>query len=229
MILFFTSDLTVKNPTLEEDEFQHCCKVLRHKVGDHISITNGKGIFANARINKINKRSAELEVISTDKFAENERKIVLAIAPPKNRSRWEWLIEKSIEIGVDVIIPMTTHHSERAKLNLERSRKIMRSAALQSKRKWHPTLTEITSFDSILKDKSFDGSDKFIAHYKVENPHLRELQKGTKSAVIFVGPEGDFSPEEIESARTQNYTLVNISSNRLRTETAAIVCATFLV
>jgi len=134
MILFFVNDISTLKSTLEEDEFQHCCKVLRHKVHDVINITNGQGVFALARIEKVNKRNAELHIISKEVKTATRHKKVLAVAPPKNRGRWEWLLEKSVEIGVDVIIPMATGNSERVKLNIERSKKIIRSAALQSKR-----------------------------------------------------------------------------------------------
>ena len=150
MILFFVSDISTLKCTLEEDEFQHCCKVLRNKVDDKVFITDGQGVFAQTRIVKVNKRNADLEVLSKETKTASSFKKVLCVAPPKNRGRWEWLLEKSVEIGVDVIIPMTTGNSERIKLNIERSQKIMRSAALQSKRIIHPSISEITSFDKII-------------------------------------------------------------------------------
>jgi len=228
MILFYVSDISGTKCTLEEDEFQHCCKVLRYKAGDKIFITNGTGVFAQAQIEKINKRNAELVVLSQESKTPSDHKKVLAVAPPKNRGRWEWLLEKSVEIGVDKIIPMTTGNSERAKLNIERSQKIIRSAALQSKRIVHPSISEMTSFDKIISDKTYSDYLKMIAHFKPENPHVLSFLPHKKSKIILVGPEGDFRSEEIEKATSKNFNLVNISENRLRTETAALVSVNFL-
>ncbi len=228
MILFFVSDISTSKCTLEEDEFQHCCKVLRNKVDDTVFITDGQGVFAQARIVKVNKRNADLEVLSKETKTASSFIKVLCVAPPKNRSRWEWLLEKSVEIGVDVIIPMTTGNSERVKLNIERSQKIMRSAALQSKRIIHPSISEITSFDKIISNSEYSNYLKLIAHFKEENEHIIQVSKEGKNKIILVGPEGDFRPEEIEKALTENFKLVNISQNRLRTETAALVCVNFL-
>lgn len=229
MIIFFVSDISPTNCFLEEDEFQHCIKVLRHKENDVIHITNGQGFFAKARIQKIKKRIAELVVISQEELHDYDSKVFLCVSPPKNRSRWELLLEKSVEIGVNTIVPMTSGNSERVKFNIERSQKIMRSAALQSKRIIHPNIEEITTFDKIISNKKYKEFNKFIAHYGDGNLHLKNINLKASSSIVLIGPEGDFRKEEITKALDQNFKLVNISNNRLRTETAALVAVNFLV
>ncbi|MBT8232103.1 MAG: 16S rRNA (uracil(1498)-N(3))-methyltransferase [Saprospiraceae bacterium] len=229
MILFFVDNVEEEKCILAEDEFIHCCKVLRHKENDTINFTNGKGIFGTARITEIKKKYALLDVISTEQNQELGSYTILAVAPPKNRSRWEWLLEKSVEIGVNTIIPMTSSHSERVNLNIERSKKIMRSAALQSKRIIHPTVLELTKFANIITSQDYSNFDKFIAHFNSDNAHLNSYKYSSKNRIILIGPEGDFSQEEVALAIKNEFVPVNISNNRLRTETAAIVATNFLV
>jgi len=227
MIQFYSSDISQGKAQLEEDEFHHCCKVLRHKVGDEIPITNGKGTTAKAIITLINKRTADLDVLSKSQAANKLTSSTLAIAPPKNRARWEWLIEKAVEIGVDQIIPLKTTRTERAKINIERSEKIMRSAALQSLRAHHPDLTSLVSFEQFMQNLP-EKFDRYIAHFQPDNHKLQAVQKQQSSAFIIIGPEGDFTEDELQHSKEQNIVEVNISAHRLRTETAAIVGVTLL-
>lgn len=134
MIIFYCENIDTDNTILEGEEFKHCCKVLRHKIGDLINITNGDGTFAEAKIISIGKNEASISIISRITKNEEKRKINLIVAPPKNRARWEWILEKVTEIGVTQIIPVITDNSERKKINLIRNKKIVQSAALQSKR-----------------------------------------------------------------------------------------------
>lgn len=228
MILFYTKDLSGSDALLEEDEFHHCCKVLRQKIGDTIEVTNGKGTFATANIQSISKRSATLQITSTRKKEPTKTKVILAIAPPKNRTRWEWLIEKTVEIGVTDIIPMITKRTERHKLNEDRTHKILRSAALQSMRSYHPTLHPVLEFSQVLNSEFSTGS-KFIASFSEDNPFLTSLNPTHQQSIILIGPEGDFTEDEILAAKEHSYSCVNISRNRLRTETAAVVAIGQLV
>jgi len=134
MIVFYAANLTETSATLAEDEFQHCCKVLRNKIGDRIHLTNGQGTFAEGELVQIKKQLAQVNVLSTKQIAPSAQSTHLYVCPPKNRSRWEWLIEKSVELGVDSITPLITYHTERGKINETRTQKILRSAALQSTR-----------------------------------------------------------------------------------------------
>ena len=221
MILFFSKDLSNSDALLEEDEFHHCCKVLRHKTGDQIVVTDGKGSRAEATITSISKRAAQLGLSNLSHTPAKETHITLAVSPPKNRARWEWLIEKAVELGADTIIPLKTQRSERQKINLERSRKIMRSAALQSLRAYHPQLEESLPFSSLLEETRPD-TDKYLAHYLSTNSNLTALDRKNLQAIILIGPEGDFTEEEVLAAQTKGYITCNISTHRLRTETAAI-------
>jgi len=228
MILFYTSGIIDASSLLEADEFMHCIKVLRHKLGDIIHITDGNGIQATAEIIEIKKSQAALRIIESESIKKSLNKFHLAIAPPKNRNRWEWILEKSVEIGVDNIIPLKSKNSERTKFNLERGQKIVRSAALQSLRPYHPALQELCTFENLIKDYD-DNWNKLIAHYREDNIHINQFQSDSNNHIIIVGPEGDFSPNEIEEAMNANFKLVNISNNRLRTETAGVVAINLLV
>ena len=228
MILFYANEITDTSALLEQDEYHHCCKVLRHKEGDVINITDGNGKRAKAVIDKVSKREAMLSITEQQFIEPSNNEIILVVAPPKNRSRWEWLIEKSVEIGVTEIIPLVTARSERQKVNQERSQKIMRSAALQSMRPYHPRLSPMMNFKSIIDNESYADKMRFLASFSAENSQLLDHRSTAKKALIMIGPEGDFTTEEITIAKQQGMTTVNISSNRLRTETAAIVAVTLL-
>lgn len=228
MIIFYTSSINNKQCTLEEDEFIHCCKVLRHKIGDHINVTNGQGIFAEGEIVSISKKNALVKLFKTETKKPDPYTYHLAVAPPKNRSRWEMILEKSVEIGVDYIIPIVTKNSERIKLNIDRGNKIIRSAALQSKRITHPKLYDLIKFEKLIQD-SGQYTQKFIAHYDKCNSHILEFQKDIGSSIIVIGPEGDFTSEEKAMAHDSGFFTVNISENRLRTETAALVGVNLLI
>lgn len=229
MILFYVNDLENENVFLEEDEYTHCCKVLRKKVGDQINVTDGKGLSAIATIIEVHKKKALLNIDSTQTHKRIESYLTIALAPPKNRSRWEWFLEKSIEIGADNIIPMRTKNSERVKINIERSHKIIRSAALQSLRYFHPQVTEVTNFEKVVENCDGNSFQKFVAHFKEGNEHLKDCKSLHNQKVILIGPEGDFTPEELSQLAQNNFQEVNISANRLRTETAGLVALNLLM
>ncbi len=228
MIQFFVHNMDSSNALLQADEFHHCIKVLRHQVGDTIPICNGKGLTGSARIDKIAKQEAHLQVLDVTEHAAKDYKLTLVVAPPKTRARWEWLVEKSVEIGVTDIIPLITQRSERQKVNLDRSRKVMRSAALQSLRPFHPVMHELQHYDKVIPQITRDHKANYIATYRLENKNLYNLKEKSTHSSILVGPEGDFTESEISGAIEGGYMPVNISQNRLRTETAAIVACTIL-
>ncbi len=229
MIQFLAHEMDTSIAVLQEDEYHHCIKVLRHQPGDTISISNGKGLTGSATIDKITKREAHLKVLDVTSHKPKNYELSMAVAPPKNRSRWEWLVEKSVEIGVTDIVPLITKRSVRQKVNLIRSRKVLRSAALQSLRPFHPILHEPEHFNKIIERQSDTGDiAKYIAHYQKDNESLYELQESSSNAWILIGPEGDFTSSEIETASQKGYQTINISNNRLRTETAAVVACTIL-
>ena len=226
MILFFCKDLSGDSALLEEDEFQHCIKVLRHKVGDTINLSDGAGTKALAILTDIKKRAATLSINNKQLSSPKPGKIHLYVAPPKNRTRWEWLLEKSVELGVDQITALNTSRTERSKINTDRTNKIIRSAALQSLRNFHPSYEGQLPFAKLVDLSS--SSDKYLAHYAEHHPQLSELSASASSVDILIGPEGDFTPKEIRFCIDSGYKGVNISGNRLRTETAAITVISIL-
>ncbi len=228
MILFYVDNLDERLTLLEEEEFQHCIKVLRHREGDVINITNGNGIFAEAKIIKLSKRNAILEIVSQCKIIPEKSFITLAIAPPKSKSRWEFLLEKCVEVGVNHIQPIYSQHSERVRLNIDRASKIIRSSALQSKRIIHPSIQDSISFKELMDQYRDNDAAKYIAKYSDDHNHLIQEKSLKENKVIIIGPEGDFSEEEYLQSKENGFIAVNISKNRLRTETAALTSVVIL-
>ncbi len=229
MNVFYVSHINPSGSILIDDDFKHCCHVLRYKEGQKIHITDGKGQEAEAIIEKIEKKSAALSIINLVNHDASNNPITIAIAPPKNRNRWEWFIEKSVEIGIDTIIPMQSKNSERQKINIERAEKIIKSAALQSKRWHHPKIQAVKKLESIFESHHNKNINKFLSHYKPNNTHLKDETLTNTPSIILIGPEGDFNNDEIQSGIDAGFKIVNISKNRLRTETAGIVALNLLV
>lgn len=228
MICFYSEDLKGEIAQLEADEFHHCCKVLRHKVGDVLNLMDGKGTLATAELHDIRKHTAELKIISRKVHPAPTTQIHLCVAPPKTRARWEWLVEKTVELGVSKLTALITHRTERSKLNADRTAKIMRSAAMQSLQTHHPTFEGTLSFDKLLQEKLAADTDMYLAHYMEGQQHLAQLKRPSDSALILVGPEGDFSQEEMDRCNDMGFICVNISEHRLRTETAAMTAIALL-
>lgn len=221
MIRFFVNNLTGDEAILTEEEYHHCIKVLRHRVGDDISVTDGKGTTAKAKITQMSKSEAHLLLSDKDLSPPTHKAIHLHVAPPKNRSRWEWLVEKSCELGVSSLTALVTERTERARINEERTHKIMRSAALQCLRPYHPEYKGSAPLNEVLLS-STEVQDRYLAHYRESNPALASLKPNHQECTILIGPEGDFSKAEISQCLDTGYHCVNLSHNRLRTETAAI-------
>jgi 16S rRNA (uracil1498-N3)-methyltransferase len=223
MILFFCDNIQDNEAVLEDEEFRHCIKVLRKTEGDKINITNGAGLTAEAVIEKIDKRTAQLRLLAQQLHAPKTKSLALAIAPPKSKARWEFILEKSVEIGADMILPIRSHNSERIRINTERAAKILRSAALQSLRIHHPQIAEVQDFKEFFKAQKKTDSQVIMAHYKPEYDHLLNIALSNRKLIIMIGPEGDFSKQELQVAEQSGISLARLSNNRLRTETAAIV------
>lgn len=222
MHVFYTPDIQTK-AELPEEEAQHCTRVLRLNAGDEITLTDGKGYFYRAEITTAtNKRC--LVAIKESVFQEPlwPCHLHIAMAPTKNMDRNEWFAEKATEIGFDELTFLNCRFSERKVIKTERIEKIVISAIKQSLKARLPILNEMTDFDKFIS-RNFEGQ-KFIAHcYEGEKPLLRDvLQKG-QDALVLIGPEGDFSEEEVSKAVQKGFTPVSLGQSRLRTETAALV------
>lgn len=224
MYLFYTPDIDI-HPELPEEEAAHCLRVLRLSRGDKITLTDGKGYFYEAQISVASAKRCSVSILNkTFQPFYWRGHLHLAMAPTKNMDRTEWFAEKATEIGIDEISFLNCRFSERKVLKVERIEKIVVSAVKQSLKARKPQINEMTSFDKFVR-QDFPG-DKFIAHcYAGEKPLLKDVLSNEKDTLVLVGPEGDFSPEEVELALSCGFRPVSLGMSRLRTETAALVAA----
>lgn len=228
MHIFYTPELSGKTYTLDETESKHCVRVLRLEKGDEITLVDGRGGFFTAEIADPNPKRCAVNVIKSElNFGLRIFHVHVAIAPTKNMERIEWFLEKATEIGINRVTPLLCRHSERKEIKHDRLEKVMIAAMKQSLKAYLPQLDPLTKFTDFIR-QPFDGQ-KFIAH--CEEQH-RELLKNTMNPrgnyLILIGPEGDFSPEEIEMAIASGFLPVSLGDSRLRTETAGVVaCHTF--
>ena len=225
MYLFYCPEIETKQ-TLSEEESGHCVRVLRYSVGDEILITDGRGTTYTARITNPHPKHCEFDIISREKQERHHAfHLHIALAPTKNIERMEWAIEKCVEIGVDEITPLLCRFSERKQLRIDRLEKIILSAAKQSLTPYLPVLHELTPYDEFLKGQRDNVQcTKFIAHcYKEDKRVLKdEIERG-RDVLVLIGPEGDFSEQEIADALAIGFIPVSLGNSRLRTETAAVV------
>jgi len=225
MHLFYTPDITDIAYTLNEQESKHCIKVLRLDEGDKINLIDGIGNFYLAEITHPHQKKCKIKVIEkTENYSKRNYNLTIAIAPTKSNDRLEWFCEKATEIGIDKIIPFTSFNSERRNIKIERFEKTIVSAIKQSYKAFKPEFTELTKFNTLIKQK-FKGK-KFIAHCNnaVNKFHLlNEVYQKNESAIILIGPEGDFTTEEVQLAIDNGFIEINLGDYRLRTETAGLV------
>lgn len=228
MIRFYAPDIKVDS-RLPEVESGHCVRVLRHHEGDEIEVIDGKGGLYKCVIADARPKGVLVEVVREVHDAipwENE--ITIAVAPTKNMDRMEWMIEKLTEIGINRFVPVKCDRSERKELKIERIEKIAISAMKQSLKTTLPRLDTMTSLKSFIQSLDRSVTSRFIAHCSDEMSERKELASsfvpGTNCAVL-IGPEGDFSPEEVKFAIENGFVPVSLGPCRLRTETAAIVAA----
>lgn len=222
MHVFYTPDIDTRYE-LPEEEAAHCIRVLRLAVGDEIMLTDGKGYFYKAEIDSISGKRCSFSILEKNRQEPLWKgHLHLAMAPTKNMERTEWFVEKATEIGVDEISFLNCRFSERKVIKLERVEKIVVSAVKQSLKARKPQVNEMVPFEKFVK-MSFSG-DKFIAHcYPGEKELLKDCLCGANDALVLIGPEGDFSPEEVSLAMENGFRPISLGPSRLRTETAALV------
>ena len=223
MNLFYTPDI-VDSFTLPEVESGHCVRVLRLTEGDEIGLVDGRGTFYRAVITLAHAKRCAVKILEEKKQPPRwVGNIEIAIAPTKNLDRIEWFAEKTTEMGVDAIVPLLCRFSERKELKTERLEKILISAMKQSMKAVLPRLETMTPFDRYVCEP-FQGQ-KFIAHCYTDAQRclLSQCYKAGTAARILIGPEGDFSPEEVRLALDNGYVPVSLGASRLRTETAGVV------
>ena len=220
MQLFYSS-IIEKTVNIPSEENKHLVKVLRKNINDQIHLIDGKGYLYTGRIIKQDKNNSEVEIIKKEKKEKNHNYYLhIAISPTKNISRFEWFLEKATEIGIDEITPIICHRSERQKINKDRSERILISSIKQSLKFHLPKLNDPISYNDFIKQKI--NGDKFIAHC-LETKKEKLSNSINKICTILIGPEGDFTEEEINLAKDHGYKPLSLGSSRLRTETAGIV------
>ena len=218
--------------TLGEEDSKHCVKVLRMAEGDTIEVVDGNGSLYTCRITMAHPKRCAIEVLEQRHQPPHWGcRIVLGVAPTKNLDRMEWLVEKCVEMGVDRIIPLRCHNSERTVLKTERLRKIMISAMKQSLKATLPRLDEMTPVNQVIAE--FTAGTRCIAYCDEMLPRdqrktLASVYQAGSDVLVLIGPEGDFSPEEVQAATTAGFLPVTLGESRLRTETAGMMSVAWI-
>ncbi len=212
--------------TLSEETSKHCVQVLRMKEGDRIDLTNGIGQIFEASITLAHKKSSIVNIDAQKTINPSTQKIVLGISLLKNVTRLEWLFEKATEMGVHTIVPLICERTIHERFKTDRMQNILQSAMIQSQQVWLPILTEPTPYNSFLK--TYKATQQLIAHCEAaDKTSIKDLKAGD-DCILLIGPEGDFSPKEIEDAMSLNYTALHLGPTRLRTETAGLFALSVL-
>ena len=213
---------------LSEESSKHIVQVLRMKEGEEINITNGKGELLISSVVIANKRRTEVTITNRICSPRSNQKIAIAISSIKNNNRFEWFLEKATEIGVSEIILLICNRTEKNPMKMDRMHNIIVSATLQSRQAWMPELKEPVKFTEIIKSTGYH--QKFIAHCNdSKKKTLKDFDTGNSSRIILIGPEGDFTENEITAAGQNNFIPVSLGETRLRTETAGIVAAVLIM
>lgn len=220
---YYHPDLTTPIVTLSKEESEHCVRALRHRNGDQVLLTDGKGCAATAIVISDNPKACIVEISEVHEADDKNRiHLHLAIAPTKNIDRIEWLVEKCVEIGIESVSFILCENSERPRVNMERMNRIAISALKQCQTTWLPPM-EFIAFDEFLEKSAALVADRFIAWCDDDNQRQLSTENlQNEDVILLIGPEGDFSSREIEAARQRGYVEVKLGNRRLRTETAGL-------
>jgi len=231
MQLFYFQDIdqTSEQFSFDKEESKHIHKVLRKKESDILFVTNGLGLCFKTEIILASDSKCTVKILSFESQKKSTYHLHLAVAPTKMNDRYEWFLEKATEIGIHEITPIICDHSERKVIKTERFEKILLSAMKQSNHYYLPILNEPISFKEFMK-KEIQGQ-KFIAYCEEKDKKsLKESLLKAEDVTILIGPEGDFSSQEIKMAIENQYIPISLGNTRLRTETAALVaCHSFVL
>lgn len=226
MQLFYDPDIEAPYHTLGEEESKHCIRVLRLSCGDGIHLTDGRGNLYRAEITDDNPKHCTVRILSTESgYGKLPYELTVAVAPTKNADRFEWFLEKATEVGISAVLPLETEHSERRTFKSERGEKVITAAMKQSIKAYRPQLLPMTPFrEAVLRPF---GGQRFLAHCAPAHApegkrYLLQAVKAGGKVEVWIGPEGDFSPEEIAFACSHGFTEITLGDQRLRTETAAL-------
>lgn len=232
--LFFLEEIAPLHSViaLPEEAAKHIIQVLRMKKGDEIFFTDGKGKYAQTLLVDDHKKHPQIKVVALNEMSAPVSNFTIAIALTKNASRFEWFLEKATEIGISQIIPLKTHRTEKQHFRYDRMNNILISAMLQSQQFWLPKLWEPIALNDLWNESYVQNEPhKYIAHcIETDKKSLvSQLKPDQSTGMILIGPEGDFTEEEITNAIQNNFTPVSLGESRLRTETAGMVAASLLL
>ena len=220
--LFFTPHIENGLARLDEEESRHLLTVLRRQVGDRLQLTDGRGFFYEAEIAEAGKKQALVRILQTSPTPEPAARLHVAIAPTKQIERFEWFLEKATEIGIQEISPLLCRRSERTTIRHDRLEKILVSAMKQSLQSRLPILHPLTPFTKVIDAST--APLRFIAWCADDPlPSLGAQLRPRSDTLILIGPEGDFSPEEVQYASDKGFISIGLGPTRLRTETAGLV------
>ncbi len=230
---FYKADinLTTTDVVLDEATSKHMVQVLRMQNGEQLQLTNGKGNLFTAAIIDDNRKKCTVKIIEQSEAANRQSTITIAISLLKNTTRFEWFLEKATEIGVTEIIPLICERTEKTAFKFDRCNSILISAMLQSQQTWLPILQEPVKMASMQMGDYANGQ-KYIAHCEDEKNKQSITNQSINpptNRLILIGPEGDFTKQEIEWALQNNFLPVSLGNTRLRTETAGVVAAVLLL
>ena len=221
MHLFYADELNPQQALLGKEESHHATRVLRLAPGEEVLVTQGKGVIYKGVITQLSKTEARLDITGTFSEEKRQKYLHIAIGPTKSLDRFEFFLEKATEMGVDELTPLLSFHSERKVYKTDRGRKIIQAAAKQSLSNWLPQLNEPVNFNTVLDSTS---PQRCIAHCDASRKRedLLTSVSSYPNCLVLIGPEGDFSREEIEAAAAKGFAEVHLGTRRLRTETAGI-------
>jgi 16S rRNA (uracil1498-N3)-methyltransferase len=224
MQLFYAPDLVGDYYNLDEEETFHCTRVLRLVTGDKIHLTDGKGNLFGGILETITKKEALIKIVNKiPEYRKKNYRLHIAIAPTKNIDRFEWFLEKATEIGIDEITPLICEHSERTIIKPERLEKIIVAAMKQSIKAYKPILNPLEKINKFL-NRDFNNFQTTIATCEGDNRKLlKKISEPGKNILVLIGPEGDFSNDEIQNSINAGFIAVSLGESRLRTETAGLV------
>jgi 16S rRNA (uracil1498-N3)-methyltransferase len=224
MNTYFSDSIMHNQAILDATESDHCLRVMRQRAGERIQVIDGKGGLYEGILTPEHAKLCRVTELTKKEYRARHPFLHLAVAPTKSTDRYEWFIEKAVEIGIDIITPMLCERSERRLVKPERLQKIMISSMKQAVVPRMPLLRPTTPFERLVEMPDRQQTRLYIAHCSDENrvPLTRAWVRNHQ-AMIMIGPEGDFSPDEIQRANQSGFVSVSLGTNRLRTETAALV------
>ncbi len=223
MQLFYAPEILGPTWVMSEAESRHAVRVLRLTEGSRLHVTDGRGNMYEAEVVVASPKECQVRIVeAVAEYEGRKYKLVMGVAPTKNLERWEWFVEKATEVGVDVVVPLECTNSERRVLKTERSEKVAVEAMKQSLKAYLPEIEPMTPLRKVL-EQPFEGV-KLIAHCRPgsERTGIEEALRRGEDAMILIGPEGDFTAEEVAMAEANGFKAISLGQSRLRTETAAL-------